>query len=274
MLRTALNQSARKFGTNVSSSVKQHRLEGKVAIVTASTEGIGFSIARRLAQEGAKVMISSRKEANVKKAVEELLSEGLQVAGTVCHVGKAEDRKNLFEKTKSNFGGLDILVSNAAVNPAVGPVLDSTEEIWDKIFDINVKSTFLLMKESLPLLKCSESPSIIIVSSIAGYQPFGLLGVYSISKTALLSLTKTTAEELAIEGIRVNCIAPGIIKTKFSQPLYESEEAYNEAISRINMRRLGTSNEIGSVAAFLASSDASYITGETIVASGGMHARL
>lgn len=274
MLRTALNQSARKFGTNVSSSVKCNRLEGKVAIVTASTEGIGFSIAKRLAQEGAKVMISSRKEANVKRAVEELQSEGLQVAGIVCHVGKAEDRKNLFEKTKSDFGGLDILVSNAAVNPTIGPVLDCTEEIWDKIFDINVKSTFLLMKESLPLLISSKSPSIIIISSIAGYQPFGLLGVYSISKTALLSLSKVTAEELANEGIRVNCIAPGIIKTKFSQPLYESEDAYDVAMSRISMRRLGMSDEIGSVAAFLASSDASYITGETIVVSGGMHARL
>ncbi|KMQ84912.1 dehydrogenase reductase sdr family member 4 [Lasius niger] len=174
-------------------------------------------------------MISSRKESNVKKAVVELQSEGLQVAGTVCHVGKAEDRKDLFEKTKTNFGGLDILVSNAAVNPVVGPVLDSTEEIWDKIFDINVKSTFLLMKESMSLLKCSKSPSIIIVSSIAGYQPFGL---------------------------------------------YESEEAHDAAMSRISMRRLGTSDEIGSVAAFLASSDASYMTGETIVVSGGMHARL
>ncbi|KAM0732086.1 Dehydrogenase/reductase SDR family member 4 [Formica fusca] len=274
MLRTAINQSVRNFGTNVTSSVKCNRLEGKVAIVTASTEGIGFSIAKRLAQEGAKVMISSRKESNVKKAVEELQSEGLQVAGTVCHVGKTEDRKNLFEKTKANFGGLDILISNAAVNPAVGSVLDSTEEVWDKIFDINVKSTFLLMKESLTLLKCSKSPSIIIVSSIAAYAPFNLLGIYSVSKTALLGLTKATAEELAFDGIRVNCIAPGIIKTKFSKQLYESEDNYNVAISHINMKRLGMSDEIGSVAAFLASSDASYITGETIVVSGGMRSRL
>ncbi|XP_072754271.1 dehydrogenase/reductase SDR family member 4-like [Anoplolepis gracilipes] len=272
MLRTTVNQGVRSFGTNV--SVKCHRLEGKVAIVTASTDGIGFSIAKRLAQEGAKVMISSRKDSNVKKAVEQLQSEGLRVAGTVCHVGKAEDRKNLFESTKTNFGGLDILVSNAAVNPAVSLTLDSTEETWDKIFEINVKSTFLLMKESLPLLKGSKSPSIIIVSSIAGYQPFSLLGTYSISKTALLGLTKATAEELALDGIRVNCIAPGIIKTKFSEPLYKSEEVYNIAVSKISMRRLGTSDEVGSVAAFLASSDASYITGETIVVSGGMNARL
>lgn len=274
MLRTMMNQSVRKFSANASSSVKCNRLEGKVAIVTASTEGIGFSIARRLAQEGAKVMISSRKESNVKKALEELKSEGLQVDGTVCHVGKAEDRKNLFEKTKSNFGGLDILVSNAAVNPAVGPVLDSTEEVWDKIFDINVKCTFLLMKESLPLLKCSKSPSIIIVASIAGYQPFNLLGVYSISKTALLGLIKATTNDLIHDGIRINGIAPGVIKTKFSKPLYESEEAHELAKMNCSMGRLGMPDEIAGTAAFLASDDASYITGETIIVSGGTNSRM
>ncbi|XP_012541657.1 dehydrogenase/reductase SDR family member 4 [Monomorium pharaonis] len=274
MLRTTVNRSIRNYSANVSASIKCNRLEGKVAIVTASTEGIGFSIAKRLAQEGAKVMISSRKEANVKKAVEALKSEGLQVAGTVCHVGKAEDRKNLFEKTKTDFGGLDILVSNAAVNPMAGPVLDSPEEVWDKIFDINVKSTFLLMKESLPLLKCGKSPSIIIVTSIAGYQPFNLLGVYSISKTALLGLIKATVKDLADDGIRINGIAPGVIKTKFSKPFYESEEAHELAKSNSDMRRLGMPDEIGGVAAFLASNDASYITGETIIVAGGTNARL
>ncbi|XP_011252942.2 dehydrogenase/reductase SDR family member 4 isoform X2 [Camponotus floridanus] len=237
---------------------------------------MGFSIAKRLAQEGAKVMISSRKESNVKKAVEELQSEGLQIEGTVCHVAKAEDRKNLFEKTKANFGGLDILVSNAAVNPTPDFVLvQNTEEVWDKIFDINVKSTFLLIKDSLPLLKCSKSPSIIIISSAAAYSnPYSSLGIYSISKTALLGLTKITARDLAPDGIRVNCIAPGIIKTRFSKLLYNSDETYDVAISQISMRRLGMPDEIGSVAAFLASSDASYITGETIVVSGGTESRL
>ncbi|KYN11526.1 PREDICTED: dehydrogenase/reductase SDR family member 4 [Trachymyrmex cornetzi] len=274
MLRTAINQSVRQFSANASSSIKCHRLEGKVAIVTASTDGIGFSIARRLAQEGAKVMISSRREANVKRAVEELKSEGLQVAGTICHVGKAEERKNLLEKTKTDFGGLDILVSNAGINPTVGPVLDSDEEVWDKIFDINVKCTYLLMKESLPLLKCSKSPSIIIISSVAGYQPFNLLGIYSVSKTALLGLIKATTSELADEGIRVNGIAPGVIKTKMSQLLYESEESHELVKMNTSMRRLGTPDEVAGIAAFLASDDASYITGETIIVSGGTNSRL
>ncbi|KAL2733292.1 dehydrogenase/reductase SDR family member 4 [Vespula maculifrons] len=272
MLRTAISRNMRNF--NNYAQVKCKRLEGKVAIVTASTEGIGYSIAKRLAQEGAKVMISSRKESNVKKAVNKLLEEGLFVAGTVCHVGKAEQRKKLFDETKSVFGGLDILISNAAVNPQVGAVLESEEEVWDKIFDINVKCTYLLMKESLPLLKDSKSPSITIISSISGYQPFKLLGVYSVSKTALLGLCKAAAENLSTYGIRVNCIAPGIIETKFSEPFHKSETVNAAIIEKIPLGRIGKPDEISGIAAFLASDDASYITGETIVASGGMQSRL
>ncbi|XP_012255599.1 dehydrogenase/reductase SDR family member 4 [Athalia rosae] len=253
---------------------KCSRLQGKVAIVTASTDGIGFSIAKRLAQEGAKVMISSRKEKNVNNAVKVLTDEGLTVSGLVCHVGKAEDRSRLFTETKLQFGGLDILVSNAAANPGVGPVLDSEESIWDKTFDINVKSTYLLMKEALPLLRERKSPSIILMTSISGYQPFNTLGIYSITKTALLALCKTVAEDLAPESIRVNCIAPGIIKTRFSEPLYKSEAANEIALAKIPLNRLGEPDEIAGVAAFLASDDASYITGETIVAGGGMASRL
>lgn len=219
-------------------------------------------------------MISSRKEKNVTEAVQKLVKEGLNVSGVVCHVGKAEDRARLFSETKAQFGGLDILVSNAAANPAMGPVLDCEESVWDKIFDINVKSTYLLMKEALPLLRERKSSSIIIVSSIAGYQPFNLLGVYSITKTSLIALAKTVAEDLAPESIRVNCIAPGIIKTKFSAPLYESDAAREVALSKIPLNRLGNPEEISGIAAFLASDDASYVTGETIVGAGGMLSRL
>ncbi|XP_046739360.1 dehydrogenase/reductase SDR family member 4 [Diprion similis] len=275
MLRLSLGQGLRTFASTATTTTPRcSRLQGKVAIVTASTDGIGFAIARRLAQEGANVMISSRKEKNVNQAVEILTKEGLKVSGLVCHVGKAEDRARLFEETKAQFGGLDILVSNAAANPAVGPVLECQEAVWDKIFDVNVKSTFMLMKEALPLLRERKSSSIIIVSSVAAYQPFNLLGVYSITKTSLLALCKTVADDLAPESIRVNCIAPGIIKTKFSTPLYESEAARDLAMSKIPLQRLGTTDEIAGIAAFLASEDASYITGETIVGAGGMLSRL
>ncbi|CAD1473869.1 unnamed protein product, partial [Heterotrigona itama] len=234
---------------------------------------IGFGIAKRLAEEGAKVIISSRKETNVKNAVEQLKSEGLNVCGIICHVGKSEDRKNLFEKTKQEFGGLDILVSNAGINPASTTFFETSEEIWDKIFNINVKSSFLLIQESLPLLKKSKSPSIILISSIGGYMPFPLLGAYCVSKTALLGLNQVAAATLAPEGIRVNCIAPGVIKTKLSQMICEGEMG-DIMLSKIPMQKFGEPDDIAKVAAFLASDDASYITGETIVATGGIRSRL
>ncbi|KAF3429060.1 hypothetical protein E2986_01645 [Frieseomelitta varia] len=272
MLRSSIGKTMHQV-TRSLSTIKCKRLEGKVAIVTASTEGIGFGIAKRLGEEGAKVMISSRKETNVKKALEQLKSKGLNVCGTICNVGKSEDRKNLLEKTKQEFGGLDILVSNAGINPAATTFFETSEEVWDKIFDINVKSTFLLIQESLPLLRKSKSPSIIIISSIAGYMSFPFLGAYCVSKTALLGLNQVAAETLAPEGIRVNCIGPGIIKTKLSKMLYEGEIA-DTMLSTIPMQRFGEPDDIAKVAAFLASDDASYITGETIVATGGIRSRL
>ncbi|XP_025159269.1 dehydrogenase/reductase SDR family member 4-like [Harpegnathos saltator] len=130
---------------------------------------------------------------------------------------KSRDRDRFDSWTKANFGGLDILVPNAAVSPALCTVLETTEEMWDKIFNVNLKATFLLMKESLPFLKCSKSPSITIVTSVAAYQPIDIVGAYSVSKTALTGLCKATAEDLACDRIRVNCVAPGVVKTKFSK---------------------------------------------------------
>ncbi|XP_044270061.1 short-chain dehydrogenase reductase 2a [Tribolium madens] len=255
------------------SSTPLQRLCGRTAVVTASTEGIGFAIAQRFAQEGAKVIISSRKEKNVEAAVAKLKSEGLDVCGLVCHVSNADQRKKLFETAKAS-GGLDILVSNAAVNPSATAVLDCDEKAWDKVFDVNVKASFLLAKESLPLLRKSGCGRIIFISSIAGFQPLDLIGAYCVSKCAILGLTKTAAAQLAKENITVNCIAPGLVKTKFSQFLVEKEEDKKKVLSMIPMGRMAMPNEIASAAAFLASDDASYMTGETIVIAGGMLSRL
>jgi len=149
-------------------------LDGRVAIVTASTDGIGFSIAERLAQDGAKVVISSRKQKNVDSAVKQLEQKGLLVTGMVCHVAKEEDREKLIEETVNKFGGIDILISNAAVNPVFGPVLSCPEDAWDKIFDINVKAAFLLAKSTVPHMEKRGKGSIIFVSSIAGFQPISV----------------------------------------------------------------------------------------------------
>lgn len=251
-------------------------LDGKVAVVTASTEGIGFAIAKQLAHDGAKVMISSRKQDKVIDAVSKLEEEqGCTVKGVVCHVGKTEHRRNLIKETLDTFGGIDILVSNAAANPTFGPILETPEESWEKIFDINVKSAFLLAKDVVPFMKKRGGGSVVFVSSIAGLQPsLQGLGAYSVSKTALLGLTKVLANECAHMGVRVNCVAPGIIKTKFSGALWQSESLTEAALAQIPLRRLGESEDIGGAVSFLSSDQASYITGETLVIAGGMHSRL
>ncbi|XP_061447238.1 dehydrogenase/reductase SDR family member 4-like isoform X3 [Rhineura floridana] len=149
-------------------------LANKVALVTASTEGIGFAIARRLAQDGAHVVVSSRKQGNVDRAVAELRTENLSVSGLVCHVGKADDRQRLIDVALECHGGIDILVSNAAVNPFFGSILDATDDVWDKILDINVKAAALLIKLVVPHMEKRGGGSIVIVSSIAAYSPFPL----------------------------------------------------------------------------------------------------
>ncbi|XP_003421001.2 dehydrogenase/reductase SDR family member 4 [Loxodonta africana] len=252
----------------------QQRLTNKVALVTASTDGIGFAITRRLAQEGAHVVISSRKQQNVDRAVAELQREGLSVSGTVCHVGKAEDRERLVATAVRLHGGVDILVANAAVSPFFGNLMDVTEEIWDKILDINVKATALMTKAVVPEMEKRGGGSVVIVASVAAYNPFPGLGPYNVSKTALVGLTKNLATELAARNIRVNCLAPGVIKTKFSHVLW-MDKAKEEGIKEsLCIKRIGKPEECAGIVSFLCSEDASYITGETIVVAGGAPSRL
>lgn len=271
MIRSLMttNQVLRPFATAALTS----RLEGKVAIVTASTEGIGYAIAERLASEGAAVVISSRKQDNVNKAVEKLRAKGFKVEGTVCHVSKAEHRSLLFDIATKKFGGLDILVSNAAVNPGVGPVVETSDEVWDKIFEINVKNAWQLTKEATPHLLKRGGGSILYVTSIAAYQPMQPLGVYSISKTALLGLIKATAKEVGPDNIRVNGLAPGVVPTKFSQAI-TSDSATELVLEQTALKRLGKPEDMAAAAAFLVSSDADYVTGEILVAAGGMSSHL
>lgn len=210
---------------------------------------------------------------NVEKALSTLKAQNLDVLGVKCHVGNAEDRKAMFQAAVDKYGGIDILVSNAAVNPEVGPVLECSEAAWDKIFDINVKCSYLLAKEALPFIRKRGGGSIVFVSSIGGFQPMSLLGAYCVSKTALFGLTKAAASDLATENIRVNCLAPGIIETKFSEAI-TSDAARDTALMGVPMKRFGSPEEMGAVTAFMVSDDASYMTGEVICATGGMHSRL
>ncbi|XP_045866237.1 dehydrogenase/reductase SDR family member 2, mitochondrial isoform X2 [Meles meles] len=245
-------------------------LANRVAVVTGSTEGIGFAIARRLAQDGAHVVVSSRKQQNVDRAVATLQGEGLSVTGTVCHVGKAEDRERLVTKVLEHHGGLDFLVCNAAVNILVGGTLKASEEMWDKILTVNVKSPALLLSQMLPHMENRGMGAVILVSSLAAYIPQVKLGVYNISKTAMLGLTRTLSLELAPKGIRVNCLVPGIIETRFSQVPTPTRAAESEIpdMCSVLLHRLGQPEDCAGIVSFLCSPDASYITGESFVVAG------
>lgn len=254
--------------------MSQSSLAGKVAIVTASTDGIGLAAAQALGKRGAHVVVSSRRQANVDKAVALLQSQNIQVTGTTCNVGKGEDRQKLVQTTLDQCGGIDILVNNAAVNPFFGNVMDSTEEVWDKILSVNVKAAFLMTQLVVPHMEKRGGGNVVLVSSVGGYQPIQALGPYSVSKTALLGLTRVLASALADSNIRVNCVAPGVIKTRFSTALWQNEDIMDEFKKQLCIKRPGEPHEIGGVIAFLCTEEASYITGETITATGGISCRL
>ena len=245
------------------------RFKGKVVVVTGSTAGIGYGIAKRFVSEGATVVISSRKEEAVARTVSELECHGL-----VCNVSAAADREKLLTYVKSKFGKIDVLVLNVATSLAFGMSDDCSEAAWDKMMDTNVKSAWLLAKAAVPMMIPNTS-SIVIVSSFAAYCPDSPIGVYGVTKTAMIGLTKLLANEYGrTKGIRVNCVAPGVIKTKFSKSLWESKVVREVSEKASPLGRIGTVEEVAGPVAFLASSDASYITGETIVVAGGTHCRL
>ncbi|XP_028643258.1 dehydrogenase/reductase SDR family member 2, mitochondrial-like [Grammomys surdaster] len=264
-LCTPVPLSARRFSKRAD---ENRTLAGKVAVITGSTRGIGFAIARRLAQDGAHVVISSRKQENVDKAVAMLKEEGLSVTGTVCHVGKAEDRQHLVTTALKHSRGIDFLVCVAGVNPLVGSTLGASEQIWDKILDVNVKSPALLLSKLLPHMENRGGGCVVLVSSVSAYVPVPKLGVYNTSKTALLGLGKSLAVELAPKGIRVNCLVPGIIKTDFSLREKTLLNILPDMNKIFGLQRLGEPEECAGLVSFLCSSDASYITGENITVAG------
>lgn len=247
------------------------RFQGKVAVVTASTQGIGFAIAERLGLEGASVVVSSRRQKNVEEAVEKLRAKGIDVLGVACHVSSREQRRDLIQKTVNKYGGIDILVSNAAANPTVNPIVEVPEPVLDKLWEVNVKATILLVQDAAAHL--SQESSIIIISSIAAYSPEASMAMYGVTKTALLGLTKALAAEMA-PNTRVNTVAPGFVPTHFADFLVRNEDIRNSIEERTLLGRLGKTTDMASAVAFLASSDASFITGETLVVAGGLPSRL
>lgn len=243
-------------------------LENKIALVTGASKGIGEAIATTFAANGAKVVINSRKQDELDKVVEKIRSTGGECIGIAANTGDSSARKALVEKTVEKYGGIDIVVNNAAANPAFGPVVQTEEWAFDKIMDVNVKAPFELCKLAYPYLK-QHGGSVINMSSIAGERPDSGLGIYSVSKAALNMLTKVMAKEWGRDNIRVNAICPGLIKTKFSQALWEDENVFKKFMKMVPMGRMGTVDEIAALALFLASDASAYCTGTLFFADGG-----
>ncbi|KAK5984984.1 Short-chain dehydrogenase [Trichostrongylus colubriformis] len=249
-------------------------LTDRVAIVSASTKGIGFAIAKRLGSDGASVVVSSRKPKNVEDAVNALRLEGIDAAGITAHVGVKEDRKKLINFAVDRYGKLDILVSNAGVSPHFGDIMSISDSQWDKLLQINVQSALQLTQEAVPHLEASGRGNIVFVSSVAGYSPIEGLGAYSVMKSTLIGLNKALSQSLARRNIRVNAIAPGIIRTDFSEALYANEVDHQKWLRSIPLNRLGHADECADAVSFLVSDEASYISGETIGVNGGMQAHI
>ena len=242
---------------------------GKVAVVTGASKGIGEAIARYLANFGAKVVISSRKQADLDILAAEMRQGGGDVTAIEAHMGDMAQVKNLFDKTVEIYGGIDILVNNAAANPHFGPTVECPEAAFDKIMEINVKAPFVLSKLVQPVMKQRGGGSIVNISSIAGITPDPGLGMYSVSKAALNMLTKVTAKEWGADGIRVNSVCPGLIKTKFSKALWDNEKILDHFTKKLPIARMGTVEEVASLILYLASDASGYCTGGIYTVDGG-----
>jgi NAD(P)-dependent dehydrogenase (short-subunit alcohol dehydrogenase family) len=246
------------------------RLDGKVAIITGSSRGIGRATAEAMARLGAKVVISSRKAEPCEEVAAGIKAEGGEAIVIPCNISRKDEVENLVAKTRQQWGQVDILVCNAAVNPSYGPMGDLSDEAFDKIMGSNVKSNLWLCNIVMPQMAEQGGGAVVIISSIAGLRASPMIGAYGISKAADFALARNLAVEWGPKNVRINCIAPGLVKTDFAKALWENEEAVKRRNAVTPLRRIGEPDEIGPVAAFLAAPASSFITGQVIVADGGV----
>ena len=244
-------------------------LDGKVAIVTGSSRGIGKAIARGLAECGAQVIISSRSQESCDEVAQKFAEDGLPATAMACHVGKEEDRRALVDKIADKHGRIDILVNNAAINPVYGPLEETEASVFDKIMNVNVKAPWQLSNLVLPHMQENDGGSIINIASVEAEKPGFGLGIYSTSKAALAMLTKNQAKEWGQHGVRSNAICPGLIKTKFSRALWVDDDTRAKVEHTLPSGRIGNPDEMVGLACLLASDAGSYMTGSVYTADGG-----
>lgn len=244
-------------------------LAGRVALITGSTKGIGRAIAERMAECGARVVISSRNAGACEQVAAELTAIGQTAVGIPCNINEKSQLQALVDATRRAYGQIDVLVCNAAVNPYYGPSQSIDDAAFDKILNANVRSNHWLCQMVIPGMAERGSGSVIVISSIGGLKGSDTLGAYGISKAADMQLVRNLAVEWGRRGVRVNAIAPGLVRTDFARALWENPKVYDAAVQRYPLGRIGEPDEVAGAAIFLASNAGSFITGQTLVIDGG-----
>ena len=244
-------------------------LEGKSALVTGASRGIGESIAKCLAAYGAKVIVSSRKAEGCDRVVNEIIDSGGEAVSMPCHIGDLEAMTALFESIQSTEGKLDILVNNAAANPYFGHIVDTPIEAFQKTVDVNIRGYFVMTQLAAKMMREQKAGAIVNVASVNGIIPGGAQGIYSVTKAAVISLTKAFAKECASEGIRVNALLPGATDTKFASALVNNPDLLKQIMMHVPMRRVAQPDEMSAAVLYLASDASSYTTGTCLTVDGG-----